>query len=124
MATFHHQIEVRIDGATAGLLDWVGERESQQIKLTFKSANLPTGPVGVVWKVDWQKKTLSVDMSQLASAMNGLCLAGCLIGAGAALTRCILKARSEDEVWACLDEHAGVAGTSVIGCIIGCISGT
>ena len=62
-----------------------------------------------------------MDMSQLASAMNGLCLAGRLIGAGAALARCILKARSEDQVWACLDEHAGVAGTSVIGCIIGCI---
>ena len=98
-------------------------RESQQIKFTFKSANLPTGPVGIVWKVDWQKETLSVDMSQLASAMNGLCLAGRLIGAGSALVRCVLKARSEDQVWACLDEHAGVAGTSVIGCIIAALSG-
>jgi hypothetical protein len=120
MANFRHVIEIKINGASAGELEWVGEREQREVRLTFNHPKSGTS-VGVVWKVDWERKTLAMNASQLVSAMNGTCLAGCLIGAGASLAKCLMNAKKEDDVWKCLDENAGVTGATVIGCVIACL---
>jgi hypothetical protein len=115
-----HVIETTINGSSVGLLEWVADPETHEIRITVNSSRSQTGPVKAVWKVDWKQKSLALDLAQLPS-MSGTCLAGCLIGAGAALAKCLLNATSEDEVWRCLDEHSDTTGAGILGCIIGCL---
>ena len=118
---FTHKIVSTVDDKVVAVLVYDGDRKAGEVRFTLMSPKLKGGDVQVAWSVDWSKKRLSIVLEPLVPAMSGTCLAGCLIGAGASLARCILKAKNEDEVWACLDEHGGTTGIGVIGCVVGCL---
>ena len=115
-----HVIDVRVNRKVIGTLELTTDRQKNEVRLKYTGKK--TRAIEATWKVDWDTRTLSINPVNLNSFPQGACLIGCLIGAGAAFARCLMKARNEDDVWRCIDEHAGTTGAGVIGCVIGCLN--
>src|SRR3979409_847160 len=99
MKDFHHVITTTVDGKPLGTLEWSGNAATREITLSAETPSVAiAAKTVVVWKVDFKKQKLEIDLSQVMGAVSGTCLLGCMIGAGAGMANCIRKAKNEDEV--------------------------
>lgn len=62
------------------------------VEIRLKVSQQKSKVIKATWKVDWHARSLTFSIANNLSAFpQGACLAGCLIGAGIPLARCLMK---------------------------------
>jgi hypothetical protein len=75
------------------------------------------------WRLNYQAKTLTLDLASTMTSGQAICLVTCLGGSiGATLVDCLAQAKQRSAVRLCLQKHAPGALISAVSCVFGCLS--
>jgi hypothetical protein len=122
MANFERAIVVSVDSEEVCNLQIKGTETDGRIDIVVRHKRGPTGAAPTVrWTVDWEKKTISTDVtSAFGLDPQTSCVAACLVGAAGSLADCLLRAKSQADVWDCVEKNAVTAVFSGLGCVLAC----
>src|SRR2546423_13584787 len=96
-----------------------GMKDEIVVDVTHGEENIGT----VKWQVNYEAKTLTLNLNSLMSGPQAICLAACLGGSiGATLADCLAGAKTASTVRQCFREHAPGALVSSVSCVFGCLA--
>lgn len=73
------------------------------------------------WVIDFGRGNAVFDTKAFKTSLSVPCVLGCMMGAGSSIVACMLNAKTQDDVWKCIENNVGALGIGAIGCVIGCL---